>query len=76
MVHYRRNRLAGGTYFFTVTLLDRRSSTLVDHIDDLRTAFRCARRALPFALDAIVVLPDHLHAVFTLPPRDSDFSGR
>jgi putative transposase len=76
MVHYRRNRLAGGTYFFTVTLLDRRSSTLVDHIDDLRTAFRCARRVQPFVLDAIVVLPEHLHAVFTLPPGDSDFSGR
>lgn len=76
MVHYRRNRLAGGKFFFTVTLMDRRSTALIDHVADLRTAFRLARRERPFCLDAIVVLPDHLHAVFTLPPGDSDFSGR
>ncbi|ABE40356.1 transposase and inactivated derivatives [Rhodopseudomonas palustris BisB5] len=76
MVCYRRNRLAGGTFFFTVTLTDRRSSALIDHVADLRTAFRLARRERPFFLDAIVILPDHLHAVFTLPPGDPDFSGR
>jgi putative transposase len=76
MVRYRRNFLPGGTYFFTVTLSYRRSTLLVDHIGELRNAFRIARRARPFAIDAIVVLPDHLHAVFTLPPDDADFSGR
>ncbi|RJF70911.1 REP-associated tyrosine transposase [Rhodopseudomonas palustris] len=76
MVHYRRHRLAGGTFFFTVTLADRRSSVLVDHIADLRAAFRFARHERPFVLDAVVVLPDHLHAVFTLPPDDDDFAGR
>jgi putative transposase len=76
MVRYRRNLVPGGTYFFTLTLVDRRSSVLVDHIDALRAAIRRARRERPFAIDAIVVLPDHLHAVLTLPPNDADYSGR
>jgi putative transposase len=76
MVRYRRNFLAGGTFFFTVTLVDRRSSALVEHIADLRNAFRVTRRERPFAIEAIVVLPDHLHAVLTLPAGDADFSGR
>jgi putative transposase len=76
MVRYRRNFLPGGTYFFTVTLSDRRSTALVDHVGALRDAFRLARHERPFTIDAIVILPDHLHAVFTLPPDDPDFSGR
>src|SRR4051812_44982052 len=76
MVKYRRNFLSGGTYFFAVTLSDRRSTALVDHVSELRDAFRVARRERPFAIDAIVILPDHLHAIFTLPPDDADFSGR
>jgi putative transposase len=76
MVRYRRNFLPGGTYFFTVTLSDRRSTALVDDVGALRDAFRIARRERPFTVDAIVVLPDHLHAIFTMPPDASDFSGR
>jgi putative transposase len=76
MVNYRRNFIPGGTYFFTVTLADRRSRVLVDRIEFLRNALRAARRERPFVIDAIVVLPDHLHAIITLPPGDSDFSGR
>jgi len=76
MVSYRRNFVPGGTYFFTVTLADRTSRVLVDHIDLLRSALRAARQERPFAIDAVVILPDHLHAIFTLPPNDSDFSGR
>jgi len=76
MVRYRRNFLPGGTYFFTVTLADRRSTLLVDCVADLRAAFRTARRERPFSIDAIAILPDHLHAVFTLPAEDADFSGR
>src|SRR5258708_36802221 len=75
MVQYRRNFIPGGTYFFTVTLADRRSTALVDHIGMLRSAFHAARGARPFAIDAIVVLPEHLHAVLTLPTNDADFSG-
>lgn len=76
MVRYRRNFVPGATYFFTVTLADRRSSALVDHVGALRQAFRICRHERPFSIDAIVVLPDHLHAVVTLPPGDSDFPGR
>jgi putative transposase len=76
MVRYRRNFVAGGTYFFTATLVDRRSSVLIDHVDALRAAFRTTRRAHPFTIDAIVVLPDHLHIVMTLPEGDADFPNR
>jgi putative transposase len=76
MVRYRRNFIPSGTYFFTVTLADRRSTALVDHIVTLRSAFRTARHAQPFAIEAIVVLPDHLHAILTLPANDADFPGR
>jgi len=76
MVRYRRNFVPGGSYFFTVTLADRRSSALVDHVAALRAAFRAGRRERPFAIDAIAILPDHLHAILTLPPGDADFSGR
>jgi putative transposase len=76
MVRYRRNFVPGGTYFFTVTLADRRSTALVAHIDVLRRSFRIARNERPYLLDAVVVLPDHLHAVMTLPEGDSDFPGR
>jgi putative transposase len=76
MVRYRRNFVPGGAYFFTVTLADRRSNALVGHIGALRSAFRAARGARPFAIDAIVILPDHLHAILTLPSNDADFPGR
>ena len=76
MVRYRRNFMPGGTYFFTVTLADRRSTILVDRIAALRGAFRITCRERPFSIDAVVVLPDHLHAILTLPPGDADFSGR
>jgi putative transposase len=76
MVRYRRNRVQGGTYFFTVTLGKRQSTALVDHVGGLRAAFRVARQEPPFTIDAIVILPDHLHAILTLPQRDADFAGR
>ncbi len=76
MVRYRRNIVPGGTYFFTVTLADRSSSALIDHVDALRTAFRIVRQERPFTVDAVVILPEHLHAIWTLPADDADFSGR
>lgn len=68
--------MAGGTYLFTVNLLERRLDTLVRHIGALREAVRVTRRERPFQIDAWVVLPDHMHCVWTLPPGDSDFSNR
>ena len=76
MVAYRRNFVPGGTYFFTVTLRDRSSRLLVERIDDLRAAYARVQRDRPFTTDAIVVLPEHLHCIWTLPEGDADYSGR
>ncbi len=76
MTNYRRNFVPGGSFFFTVALADRRSALLTHHIDQLRAAFRYARDRHPFTIDAIVVLPDHLHTIWTLPDGDKDFSLR
>ena len=76
MVRFRRNYVPGGSYFFTVTLRDRGSRMLTDHLDLLRAAFREVRRERPFTIDAIVILPEHIHAVMTMPEGDADYSGR
>lgn len=76
MPQYIRAFVPGGIFFFTVELLERRRTLLIDHIDSLRTAFVDTRRRRPFTIDAIVVLPDHLHCIWTLPPDDADFSAR
>jgi putative transposase len=76
MPDYRRFRVPGGTYFFTVNLLERRLDTLVRHIDVLREAVRVTKRERPFQIDALVVLPDYMHCVWTLPPGDDNFSNR
>ena len=76
MAEYRRLRVAGGFYFFTVCLRDRRSDLLVGNIALLRQAVKRVRAERPFTIDAWTVLPEHLHAVWTLPDGDDDFSGR
>lgn len=76
MTNYRRLRVPGGTYFFTLCLEDRGSTTLVDHIDHLRFAYAKTVAELPVTCEAMVVLPDHLHAVWTLPEGDANFSER
>lgn len=73
---YRRAWAKGGTFFFTVNLNDRRQALLVEHVDTLRQAFRVVRNRHPFEVDAIVILPDHLHAIWTLPEGDADFATR
>ena len=76
MPDYRRNRVPGGSYFFTVNLRDRRSDLLITHIESLRRVVRETRHHLPFHIDARVVLPDHLHCLWTLPEGDADFPSR
>ena len=76
MPNYIRYRVPGGTYFFTINLLDRGTDLLTRHIDALRKAVRCTRIQRPFHIDGWVVLPDHMHCVITLPLGDSDFSNR
>ena len=76
MTNYRRSFLPGGTYFFTVNLENRRSHHLTENIGHLREAFRAVRTRHPFAVEAIVILPDHLHAIWRLPEDDADFATR
>jgi putative transposase len=76
MPNYRRAFVPGGCWFFTVNLLERRKALLVDHIDLLRAAVDKTRIHYRFVINAVVVLPDHIHAVWTLPPGDADFSTR
>ncbi len=76
MPDYRRNRVPGGTYFFTVNLLERRSDLLIRHIHELREAIREVRRPRPFHIDAWVILPEHMHCIWTLPEGDDDYSSR
>jgi putative transposase len=76
MSNYRRMWVPGGTYFFTVNLLERHRRLLVDRIDDLSVAFRTTRSSRPFEMLAVVILPDHLHCLWRLPPGDSDNANR
>ena len=76
-MRYRRTFTPGGTFFFTVVTEARRPIFAhSEAIDRLRNAFRSVRPARPFQMDAIVIMPDHLHCIWTLPPDDADFATR
>jgi putative transposase len=75
MTAYRRAHQPGGCWFFTVVTEGRRP-LLIDHVDHLRRAFRIGLQRRPATIDAIVVLPDHLHTLWRLPEGDSDYSIR
>ena len=77
MPNYRRAWHPGGTYFFTVNLLERKSNDLlVRHIETLRGIIRSVKQRHPFKIHAWVVLPDHMHCVIELPAGDTDFPVR
>jgi putative transposase len=76
MSRYRRAQLKGGTFFFTLTLAHRSSDLLVRQIDRLREIYRAVQARRPFESVAICILPDHLHAIWALPPDDADFATR
>lgn len=76
MSNYIRPKRPGATVFFTVNLADRSSDLLMRRIDTLRKAVAQTRAARPFRIDAWVVLPEHMHCIWTLPPGDADFSNR
>jgi putative transposase len=68
MPNYRRAFVPGGTWFFTVNLLERKNNDLlIREVDLLRETVRAVRQRHPFRIDAWVVLPEHIHVVWTLP---------
>ena len=75
MTNYRRIYQPGARYFFTV-VTHLRQPLLIEHIERLRAAFRLALTRYPYAIEGIVILPDHLHTLWRLPDGDSDFSTR
>jgi putative transposase len=76
MSRYIRPKVPGAVVFFTVNLVDRGADTLVRHVNVLRQAVAVTHAKRPFGIDAWVVLPNHMHCVWTLPEGDADFSGR
>ncbi|POP41856.1 transposase [Superficieibacter electus] len=76
MSSYRRYYIKGGTSFFTVNLHDRRRPLLTRHINLLRQAVNLIRHKKPFIINAWVILPEHMHCIWTLPEDDDDYSGR
>jgi len=76
-MQYRRDRAPGASYFFTLVTFNRRPLlSSAERVAMLREAVRQERERRPFFIDAMVILPDHLHAVWTLPPDDADYSIR
>ena len=76
MSRYRRAKIEGGAFFFTLALADRSSDLLVRQIDRLRHAYKVVQERRPFEIIAICILPDHLHALWLLPDGDADFASR
>ena len=77
MTNYRRVKIEGGTYFFTQVTHERQPWLCTEIARSLlRSAFIKVRKKYPFAIDAIVLLPDHVHCIWTLPPHDSDYATR
>lgn len=75
-MHCRLANVACGTHFYTVNLVERCSDRLVRHADDLRAVMNTVKHAHPFAIVAMVVLPEHLHVIWLLLPGDSPHSTR
>jgi len=73
---YRRARMAGATFFFTVNLADRNADTLVRYADEVRSVVHTVKQTHPFSIVAMVVLPEHLHAIWRLPEGDADYPTR
>ena len=73
-MQYRRHYHQGASYFLTVNLAERSSDLLIENIDVLRNAFKTVKQKHSFHIDAIVILPDHLHMLCTMPNDDADYS--
>jgi putative transposase len=77
MTEYRRFYIPESTWFFTVNLAERKNNNLlIDNIDLLRDAFKYVKQQKPFHMNAVVIMSDHLHCIWSLPLNDADFSIR
>ncbi|MHB9073020.1 MAG: REP-associated tyrosine transposase [Desulfobaccales bacterium] len=77
MPDYRRIKVKGGTYFFTVVTFGRQPILINDRVRTaLREGIQEVRQSLPFGIEAWVLLPDHLHTIWTLPENDDNFASR
>jgi putative transposase len=76
MVQYRRNHQPDGLYFFTVTLKNRNTTLLTDHIQLLKKSLQRVQKENPYEAKASVVLPDHIHTIWQLPGEDQNYSLR
>lgn len=77
MSNYRRENIKGATYFFTVVTYRRQKIlTNPESINILRDVIKKVKGIQPFTIDAWVLLPDHLHAIWTLPSGDNEYSKR
>jgi putative transposase len=76
MSRYRRLKIGGGVFFFTLALAQRGSNLLVQHIERLRRVYAAVENRRPFETVAICILPDHIHALWQLPDGDADYALR
>ena len=76
MPYYRRAIIPGGMFFFTVAIANRSDDLLVREVDRLRRIYRSVQEHHPFETIAICILPDHLHAIWSLPESNADFPLR
>lgn len=76
MVLYRRNIVLGGTYFFTVALKDRQSDFLIRYFELFKKIYNDIKNRMPFKTLSYVILPEHCHVIWQLPPRDGNYSER
>ncbi len=75
-MQYRRIKQNGGCYFFTVNLENRQQNLLTENINILRQSVRSVKQKHPFIIDAMVILPDHIHCIWTMPEHDTDYALR
>ena len=75
-MQYRRANVANASYFFTVNLANRKQQLLTENLDNLRQVIQKIKQQHPFKIEAIVILPEHLHAIWTLPENDADYPKR
>jgi putative transposase len=77
MSNYRRAYIPGGTYFFTVVTYKRKPILCSPSaIQRLKDSFNYTKEKHPFSIEGLVILPDHIHCIWQLPEKDSDFSKR